>query len=162
MHWMYLAIAIVAEVVGTSFLKASGGFTKLGPSLMVLAGYGTAFLFLSLTLERIPVVVGFAIWSGAGVTLIALIGWREARPAGGARAVADRGGRGGAQPVLEDRRPLTRRRPPSNPGTAGLDSDHSRCRGASVIKADDRHPIPRTHLPLRRDIHDTRAPTNPE
>ena len=53
MHWLYLAIAIVAEVVGTSFLKGSAGFTKLGPSLMVLAGYGTAFLFLSLTLERI-------------------------------------------------------------------------------------------------------------
>ena len=75
MHWLYLAIAIVAEVVGTSFLKGSAGFTKLGPSLMVLAGYGTAFLFLSLTLERIPVGVGYAIWSGAGVTLIALIGW---------------------------------------------------------------------------------------
>lgn len=75
MHWLYLAIAIVAEVVGTSFLKASAGFTKLGPSLMVLAGYGIAFLFLSLTLERIPVGVGYAIWSGAGVTLIALLGW---------------------------------------------------------------------------------------
>ncbi len=75
MHWIYLAIAIAAEVVGTSSLKASAGFTKLGPSLMVLAGYGVAFLFLSLTLERIPVGVGYAIWSGAGVTLIALIGW---------------------------------------------------------------------------------------
>jgi small multidrug resistance pump len=74
-HWIYLAIAIAAEVVGTSSLKASAGFTKLGPSLMVLAGYGVAFLFLSLTLERIPVGVGYAIWSGAGVTLIALIGW---------------------------------------------------------------------------------------
>jgi small multidrug resistance pump len=74
-HWIYLAIAIAAEVVGTSSLKASAGFTKLGPSLMVLAGYGVAFYFLSLTLERIPVGVGYAIWSGAGVTLIALIGW---------------------------------------------------------------------------------------
>jgi small multidrug resistance pump len=74
-HWIYLASAIAAEVVGTSSLKASAGFTKLGPSLMVLAGYGVAFLFLSLTLERIPVGVGYAIWSGAGVTLIALIGW---------------------------------------------------------------------------------------
>ena len=75
MHWMYLAIAIVAETVGTSFLKASAGFTKPGPSLMVLAGYGVAFVFLSFTLERIPVGVSYAIWSGAGVTLIALIGW---------------------------------------------------------------------------------------
>lgn len=75
MHWLYLAIAIVAEVFGTSFLKASAGFTKPLPSLLVLAGYGLAFLFLSLTLERIPVGVGYAIWSGAGVTLIAAIGW---------------------------------------------------------------------------------------
>jgi small multidrug resistance pump len=75
MHWLYLTIAIVAEVAGTSYLKASAGFTKLWPSLAVLAGYGMAFLFLSLTLERIPVGVGYAIWSGAGVTLIALIGW---------------------------------------------------------------------------------------
>ena len=75
MHWIFLAIAIVAEVVGTSFLKAAAGFTKPLPSLMVVAGYGTAFLFLSMTLDRIPVGVAYAIWSGAGVTLIALIGW---------------------------------------------------------------------------------------
>ncbi|MCE9631816.1 MAG: multidrug efflux SMR transporter [Planctomycetia bacterium] len=75
MHWLYLMIAIVAEVVATSCLKASAGFTKLGPSLLVLAGYGIAFFFLSLTLKDIPVGVGYAIWSGAGVTLIALIGW---------------------------------------------------------------------------------------
>jgi small multidrug resistance pump len=75
MHWLYLAIAIVAEILGTSFLKASAGFTKPLPSVMVLVGYGVAFFFLSLTLERIPVGVGYAIWSGAGVTLIAAIGW---------------------------------------------------------------------------------------
>jgi small multidrug resistance pump len=73
MHWLYLAIAIVAEILGTSFLKASAGFTKPLPSVMVLVGYGVAFFFLSLTLERIPVGVGYAIWSG--VTLIAAIGW---------------------------------------------------------------------------------------
>lgn len=75
MHWLYLTIAIAAEVVATSFLKASAGFTKPGMSLLVLAGYGIAFFFLSLTLKDIPVGVGYAIWSGAGVTLIALIGW---------------------------------------------------------------------------------------
>jgi small multidrug resistance pump len=74
-QWMYLAIAIAAEVVGTSFLRASEGFTKLVPSLMVVAGYGLAFFFLSLTLEKIPVGVAYAVWSGAGVTLIAAIGW---------------------------------------------------------------------------------------
>jgi small multidrug resistance pump len=75
MHWLYLVIAIVAEVVGTSFLRASAGFTKLLPSIMVVTGYGLAFFFLSLTLERIPVGIAYAVWSGAGVTLIAAIGW---------------------------------------------------------------------------------------
>lgn len=74
-QWIYLAIAIAAEVVGTSFLRASAGFTKLVPSLMVVAGYGLAFFFLSLTLEKIPVGIAYAVWSGAGVTLIAAIGW---------------------------------------------------------------------------------------
>jgi small multidrug resistance pump len=74
-QWIYLAIAIAAEVVGTSFLRASEGFTKLVPSLMVVAGYGIAFFFLSLTLEKIPVGIAYAVWSGAGVTLIAAIGW---------------------------------------------------------------------------------------
>ena len=74
-QWIYLAIAIAAEVVGTSFLRASAGFTRLVPSLMVVAGYGLAFFFLSLTLEKIPVGIAYAVWSGAGVTLIAAIGW---------------------------------------------------------------------------------------
>jgi small multidrug resistance pump len=75
MQWVYLAIAIVAEVVGTSFLKASAGFTKPLPSLAVVAGYGLAFFFLSRTLDTVPVGVAYAIWSGAGVTLVAAIGW---------------------------------------------------------------------------------------
>jgi small multidrug resistance pump len=74
-HWLYLAIAIVAEVVGTSFLKASAGFTKPLPSLAVVAGYGLAFFFLSRTLDTVPVGVAYAIWSGVGVTLVAAIGW---------------------------------------------------------------------------------------
>lgn len=75
MHWLYLAIAIVAEVVGTSFLKASAGFTKLLPTVMVGLGYGLAFFFLSLTVDKVPVGIAYAVWSGAGVTLIATIGW---------------------------------------------------------------------------------------
>ena len=75
MPWLYLIIAIVAEVVGTSFLRASEGFTKLVPSVMVVIGYGLAFFFLSLTLKDIPVGIAYAVWSGAGVTLIAAIGW---------------------------------------------------------------------------------------
>lgn len=75
MAWVYLVIAIAAEVVGTSFLRSAAGFTKPLPSLMVLIGYGLAFFFLSRTLESIPVGIAYAVWSGAGVTLIAVIGW---------------------------------------------------------------------------------------
>jgi len=73
--WLYLSVAIIAEVIGTSALKTSAGFTKLLPSLAVVAGYGVAFYFLSLTLRTIPVGTAYAIWAGLGVVLIALIGW---------------------------------------------------------------------------------------
>ena len=75
MHWLYLMIAIVAEVFGTSFLRAAAGFTRPVPSLCVVVGYGLAFFFLSLTVKDLPVGVVYAVWSGAGVTLIAAIGW---------------------------------------------------------------------------------------
>lgn len=73
--WVFLALAILGEVAGTSALKASEGFSRLGPSLIVIAGYATAFYFLSLTLRTIPVGVAYAVWSGVGIALIALIGW---------------------------------------------------------------------------------------
>lgn len=76
MPWFYLLIAIVAEVIGTSALKASAGMTKLAPSAIVVVGYGAAFYLLSLTLNQIPVGVAYAIWSGVGIVLISLIGWR--------------------------------------------------------------------------------------
>lgn len=75
MHWIYLAIAIVSEVVATSALKATEGFTRWGPSLLVVAGYASAFYFLSLTLRSIPLGVAYAVWSGVGVALISLAGW---------------------------------------------------------------------------------------
>ena len=74
-QWLFLAIAIVSEVLATSALKASAGFTRPLPSLVVVVGYGVAFYFLSLTLKTVPVGVAYAIWSGAGVALIALVGW---------------------------------------------------------------------------------------
>lgn len=74
-QWAFLAIAIVSEVIGTSALKASEGFSKFWPSALVVAGYGVAFYFLSMTLESIPVGVAYAIWSGVGVALIAMLGW---------------------------------------------------------------------------------------
>lgn len=74
MGYLYLAIAIVAEVVATASLKASEGFTKTMPSLLVIIGYGVAFYFLSLVLKTIPVGVAYAIWSGIGVALISIVG----------------------------------------------------------------------------------------
>lgn len=74
-QWAFLSVAIVSEVIATSALKASDGFSRLWPSLIVAAGYLSAFYFLSLTLKTIPVGVAYAIWSGAGMALIALIAW---------------------------------------------------------------------------------------
>ena len=74
-HWIFLSVAIVSEVIATSALKASEGFSRLWPSLIVAAGYIAAFYFLSLTLKTLPLGVAYAIWSGAGVALIALIAW---------------------------------------------------------------------------------------
>lgn len=73
--WISLSLAIVSEVIGTSALKAAEGFTRPGPSAIVVAGYAAAFYFLSLSLRTIPVGVAYAIWSGAGTTLIVLIAW---------------------------------------------------------------------------------------
>jgi len=75
MNWLFLSIAIAAEVIATSALKAADGFTRLGPSLVVIAGYGIAFYFLSLALRGIPVGVAYAVWSGVGIVLISVIGW---------------------------------------------------------------------------------------
>ena len=71
--WVLLTLAIFSEVVATSSLKSTEGFTKLLPSLIVLIGYGAAFYFLSLTLDTIPIGVAYAVWSGVGVAVIALI-----------------------------------------------------------------------------------------
>ena len=73
--YAYLAVAIVAEVIATSCLKASEGFTRLWPSVATTVGYGTALYFLSLTLHTLPTGVAYAIWSGVGVVLISLVGW---------------------------------------------------------------------------------------
>jgi small multidrug resistance pump len=75
MQWAYLAVAILSEVIATSALKASEGFSRLWPSAIVVVGYATAFYLLSLTLRTIPVGVAYAIWSGVGVALITAIAW---------------------------------------------------------------------------------------
>jgi len=74
MHYLYLAAAIICEVAGTSALKESDGMTRLLPSVIVVVGYALAFFLLSLTLRSIPVGIAYAIWSGAGIVLISLVG----------------------------------------------------------------------------------------
>lgn len=73
MGYLYLTIAIIAEVIATNALKASEEFTKLIPSIIVVVGYGTAFYFLSLVLKVIPVGIAYAIWSGMGIVLVAVV-----------------------------------------------------------------------------------------
>ncbi len=73
MGYIYLTIAIVAEVIATGALKSSQGFTQLVPSVVVVIGYSVAFYFLSLVLRTIPVGIAYAIWSGLGVVLISLV-----------------------------------------------------------------------------------------
>ena len=73
--YIYLLIAVIAETISTTALKAAEGFTRPWPSLVVVIGYGVAFYFFSLTLRVIPVGVSYAIWSGLGIILISLLGW---------------------------------------------------------------------------------------
>jgi len=73
--WFFLVVAIISEVAGTSALKSAEGFTKFWPSTVVVVGYASAFYFLSLTLKTIPVGIAYAVWSGVGTALIALIAW---------------------------------------------------------------------------------------
>jgi small multidrug resistance pump len=74
-NWLFLATAIISEVIATSALKSSEGFTRLAPSLLIVAGYMSAFYFLSLTLKSIPVGIAYAVWSGLGIVLVTAIAW---------------------------------------------------------------------------------------
>ncbi|HJH24900.1 MAG TPA: multidrug efflux SMR transporter [Paenalcaligenes hominis] len=74
MSWIYLSIAIFAEIIATTALKKADGFSVLGPSIVTISGYAIAFYFLSLSLKHIPVGVAYAVWSGVGIVAISLIG----------------------------------------------------------------------------------------
>jgi len=74
MPWLYLSLAIALEVISTTFLKASNGFTRPGLTAFVLLGYAGAFYFLSLALKTIPLGIAYAIWAGIGIAAIAVIG----------------------------------------------------------------------------------------
>lgn len=75
MHWVFLGLAIVCEVAATSALKATEGFSRLGPVAIVVVGYTAAFGFLGLSLRVLPVGIAYAIWAALGMVLIALAGW---------------------------------------------------------------------------------------
>jgi multidrug transporter EmrE-like cation transporter len=72
--WLFLALAIGCEIIATTSLRASEGFSKLVPSVIVVIGYGLAFFFLSRALAGVPLGVAYAVWSGVGTAVIAVIG----------------------------------------------------------------------------------------
>ena len=74
MENLYLALAIISEVIATSALKSSNGFSNLWPSVIVVVGYGVAFYMLSLVLETMNVGLAYAIWAGLGIVLVSIIG----------------------------------------------------------------------------------------
>jgi len=75
MTYLLLAIAIIAEVAATSALKASEEFTRLVPSMIVIVGYGIAFYLLTLVLRVMPIGITYAVWSGVGIVLVAVVGF---------------------------------------------------------------------------------------
>jgi len=74
-HFLFLFVAVLAETIGTSAIQASQQFTRLWPTVLVFISFATAFYFLSLTLKYLPIGIMYAMWSGLGIVLIALIGW---------------------------------------------------------------------------------------
>ncbi|MBO9445027.1 SMR family transporter [Ruegeria sp. R14_0] len=73
--YLILLLAVIAETIGTTALQASQQFTRFWPSVLVVVGYGVAFYLLGLTLKYMPVGIVYAIWSGLGIVLIAIIGF---------------------------------------------------------------------------------------
>lgn len=73
--WIYLGVAIISEVFGTTFLKQSEGFSRLVPTVLALSGYGVALYALSQAVQDIELGIAYAIWAGVGTALIVLLGW---------------------------------------------------------------------------------------
>ena len=74
-HWLALSIAIVAEVAATTALKSTAEFTRFWPSVLVFAGYGIAFYYMTISMRGLPLGIMYAIWAGVGIVLVALLGW---------------------------------------------------------------------------------------
>lgn len=75
MHWLHLGIAIVFEMIGTTSMKLSQGFTRLVPSITMFASFGIAFFFNTLALRKLDLSITYAIWSGVGTAATAVIGY---------------------------------------------------------------------------------------
>lgn len=75
MPYFILTLAVIAETIGTTALQASQQFSRLGPSLLVIVAYGISFALLGWALKFMPVGIAYAIWSGLGIVLIAVIGF---------------------------------------------------------------------------------------
>lgn len=75
MSYLYLALAILFEVCGTTCMKLSEGFTKTLPSIFIFLFYGVSFILFTIALKKLDVSVAYAIWAGLGVALISLIGY---------------------------------------------------------------------------------------
>ena len=73
-YWIYLLIAILTEVVGTTMMKVSQGLTRLIPSILMFVFYAVSFIFMALALKKLEVSTAYAIWSGLGTAVIAAIG----------------------------------------------------------------------------------------
>lgn len=74
MHWLYLTLAIVFEVAGTTCMKLSDGFSKLWPSIFIFVFYALCAGFITLALRHLEIAVAYAIWAGLGTALIAVVG----------------------------------------------------------------------------------------
>jgi|SRR5690554_757384 small multidrug resistance pump len=74
-HWLALSIAVLAEVVATTSLKATAEFTRFWPSVLVVSGYLVAFYFMTISLRTLSVGIMYAIWAGAGIVLVSIAGW---------------------------------------------------------------------------------------
>ena len=75
MHWLYLFLAVIAETLGTTFLKMSNGFTQLFPSILAIALFCVALFLSAITLKYLAVGIVYAIWSGLGIVLVTLVGY---------------------------------------------------------------------------------------
>jgi len=139
LNYIYLIVAVAFEVVATSALKETNGFTRLWPSVIALAGYACAFYFLSLVLRQVPVGIVYAMWCGAGIVFITAIAWIWFRQALDlpARHRTDHGRSHRDQPVFEVDRALN----VSRAGTARVPQGIRRSARPPGIRVRDIRPL---------------------